>query len=279
MLRFDHLLMVSCLAAAASSALAQNPPSPLTPPSVMDDEHGATAVYWRRSEEGWFWYQDPKERVQPPVTVPKPTAPTAPFEPPEVQALKELQRKLEEARTVAVMNPTEANVQAYLFAQKEAFDRSSAFADTWRRVVWTTPELDYATKGRPTNSEAIQSWDKDQTRKKQAWVANLAATHGLFFFFRGDCAYCHAAAPVLADFSRRYGLPVFAVSLDGSTLPDFPSAVRDAGQARSLGVSSVPALFLAKPGSREVQPIGYGVLAASDILERIWVLSQPGGSF
>lgn len=234
-------------------------------------------VFWGRSVEGWFWYQDPRER--PPQVPPPPRQPEA--TPAEVRELKALQRRLEETRAVAVMNPTEANVRAYLVAQQEAYGRSAKFADVWRRVVWTDPGLDYSQRGRPSNNVAMRAWDQEQNTKKEEWVASLARTHGLFFFFRGDCPYCHAAAPVLADFSRRYGIQVFPISLDGSVLPEFPDAVRDAGQARSLGVETVPALFLARPGTKEIQPIGHGVLAVSDILDRIWVLTKtkPGESF
>ncbi len=264
---------------SAPSAWASGVASPLQT-NQLAAESVDELVYWRRSGEGWFWYQDPPAPTPDMKPVPVPQAP-ANTPPPEVLQMKELQRRLEEARVVAVMNPTEANVSAYLFIQKEVFQRSSTFADTWRRVVWTTPALDYAQRGRPTNNVALKTWDQGLMAQKEAQAASLARTHGLFFFFRGDCQYCHAAAPVLADFSRRYGLKIIAVSMDGSTLPEFPNAIRDAGQAQSLQVESVPALFLAKPGTRDIQPIGYGVLAGSDILDRIWVLTKtkPGESF
>lgn len=243
---------------------------------VMAGEMDA-APYWQRKGEGWFWYQDPLEAVKPLPQPPKKTE----TEPAEVRALKALQRRVEETRAIAVMNPTEANVRTYLLAQQEAYGRSATFADVWRRVVWTDPALDYSQRGRPSNNVAMRTWDQGQVEKKEEWVASLARTHGLFFFFRGDCPYCHSAAPILAEFSQRYGIQVFPISLDGSVLPELPGAVRDAGQAKSLGVETVPAIFLVKPGTREIQPIGYGVLAGSDILDRIWVLTRtkPGESF
>lgn len=269
------LLALSWLPAAWASVSATDRVQVASPMNVSSE--GETD-YWRRSSEGWFWYRDPKEAAK--SAAPRPPV-KADSTPAEVRELKTLQRRLEETRAIAVMNPTEANVSTYLFVQKEAFQRSAKFADTWRRVVWATPALDYAQRGRPTNNVALQTWDQGQMAQKEAQAASLARTHGLFFFFRDDCQYCHAAAPVLADFSRRYGLRIIAVSLDGSTLQEFPDAIRDAGQARSLGVETVPALFLAKPGTRDIQPIGYGVLAVSDILDRIWVLTrtQPGESF
>jgi conjugal transfer pilus assembly protein TraF len=179
------------------------------------------------------------------------------------------------------MNPTEAHMTAYMGYQRYVMDKSAVFADNWQRVVWKTPELDYSLKGRPTNSFAIDVYD-GQTRTKQNEVIRaLAKTHGLFFFFRSDCPYCHKFAPVLKRFEQDYGLPVFAVSLDGGRLPDYPAALADNGMAANLNVRVVPALFLAVPGTRDITPIGYGLMAPTELVERIYAITQtkPGQSF
>ena len=71
------------------------------------------------------------------------------------------------------------------------------------------------------------------------------------------------------------------MSLDGGRLPQFPNAHPDNGISRVLEVAQVPALFLSSKTERRVQPIGYGVLAADEILERMYVLTQlkPGEDF
>jgi len=64
------------------------------------------------------------------------------------------------------------------------------------------------------------------------------------------------------------------VSLDGGVLPDFPNAVTDNGIAASLNVTVVPALFLAVPGSRQMTPIGFGLMAETELVERMHTLTQ-----
>jgi conjugal transfer pilus assembly protein TraF len=239
-------------------------------PSAAPSGEDPVPNYWLRKQEGWFWYRDPP-------TPPKAQAPAkreADRRPKELVEFEVMQKRLEELKRIAVMNPTEAHMKAYMGYQRYVMDKSAVFADTWQRVVWKTPELDYSLTGRPTNSFAIDVYD-GQIRGKQAdAIRALAKTHGLFFFFRSDCPYCHKFAPVLKRFEQEYGLNVFPVSLDGGGLPDYPSALLDNGIATNLNVSVVPAVFLAVPGSREITPIGYGLMAATELVERIYAVTQ-----
>jgi conjugal transfer pilus assembly protein TraF len=98
----------------------------------------------------------------------------------------------------------------------------------------------------------------------------------LFFFFRGDCPYCHAFAPTVEAFQVRHGIQVVAVSIDGGPMPGFPDARRDNGIATTLKVSQVPAVYLAQPFTGRITPIGFGVLSEAQLLERISAVTAPG---
>ena len=247
---------------------AQLSPSSESAGAATADE--SLPSYWLRNQEGWFWYRDPP-------APPKPTAPT-PREtdkrPRELVAFEAMQKRLDELKRIAVMNPSEANMTAYMGYQRYVMDKSAYFADSWQRLVWRTPELDYALSGRPTNSFAIDAFDTGVRAKQRSAIQALAKTHGLFFIFRSDCPYCHKFAPVLKRFEANYGLTVFPVSLDGRGLPEYPSAMADNGVAAKLDVRVVPAVFLAVPGSGEITPIGYGVMAEEELAERIYTITQ-----
>ena len=90
-----------------------------------------------------------------------------------------------------------------------------------------------------------------------------------------DCPYCHQFAPLLKDFEAKFGLKIVPISVDGGGLPEFRSPRVDNGIARTLDVRQVPALFLAEPRGGKITPIGYGVLSESELLERIFVVTQP----
>ncbi|MEA3643840.1 MAG: conjugal transfer protein TraF [Lamprobacter sp.] len=65
-------------------------------------------------------------------------------------------------------------------------------------------------------------------------------------------------------------LPSMVIALDGRPLPGgfFPSFVTDAGQAKTLGVVSTPALFLVRPPDGVVL-IAQGVLSLAELQERL----------
>ncbi|MCE2692529.1 MAG: conjugal transfer protein TraF, partial [Rubrivivax sp.] len=161
------------------------------PPTAQPADIAETAtVYWQQHREGWFWYRDPP----PPAARPAPKAPATPARPRELADFEAMQQRLEALKRVAVMNPTDDNLMAYMRFQRMVMDRSQVFADRWQRLVWREPSLDYAFEGRPTNTLAIAAFDERQRERDTAAVRQLAASHGLVFVFRSDCPFCHRFA-------------------------------------------------------------------------------------
>jgi len=233
-----------------------------TPPDLA-------GTYWLRNREGWFWYRDPPAPVKPPKAAPPP-----PSRPAELVEFEAMQQRLDELKRVAVMNPTDANLVSYMRYQRFVMNKSEVFAERWQRLVWTVPELDYGLSGRPTNSMAIGAFDEQQRDRQVQVVRNLASTHGLVFIFRSDCPYCHRFAPILKRFEQEFGMTVFPVSLDGRGLPEYPNPQMDNGIATRLNASVVPALYLTAPSKRQIRPVGFGVMAMTDLVERIAALAQ-----
>jgi len=234
---------------------------------------------WENPERSYGWY--PPERVERPAL--EPPTPSKVPERKDIRTLtstKEIREELDRLKDEAVVNPTMDNVRRYLGAQQYVMEKGSVFADVARRVVWETPELDYSLR-RPTNALAIQGFKEGRREKRDAAIARVAKENGLFFFFRSDCPYCHQLAPILRHLQEAYGIEVFPVSLDGGRLQEFPDVHPDNGISLVLGVAQVPALFLSSKVERRVQPLGYGVIAAEEILERMFVLTQlqPGEDF
>ncbi|MFM9916907.1 MAG: conjugal transfer protein TraF, partial [Rhizobacter sp.] len=122
----------------------------------------------------------------------------------------------------------------------------------------------------------LEVFEQQQMSQRTENIGTLGRDHVLFFFFRGDCPYCHAFAPTLGAFEARYGIKVVAISIDGGAMPGFPDARRDNGIATTLKVSQVPAVYLAQPFTGKITPIGFGVLSEAQLLERIAIVSaQP----
>ena len=103
----------------------------------------AILTYWRQHREGWFWYRDPlPSKPRPPSTTPKKSQ--------DLNDFQALQQRLDDLKRVAVMNPTDTNLLAYMRMQRMVMDKSQVFADRWQRLVWREPDLDYGMTGRQT---------------------------------------------------------------------------------------------------------------------------------
>jgi conjugal transfer pilus assembly protein TraF len=250
--------------------------------SVDANAQAIPARYWSDAWRGWHFYEDPEpdaeDRPAPAPRIaspaPKPKAANA-AKSPEIVEFELLQKTLEETRNIAVMRPTEANVRRYMELEARVVARASTFADMAQRVAWATPELDPTLQGRPVNAKALEVFEQQQLAQRGDSIGALGRDHVLFFFFRGDCPYCHAFAPTLEAFQARYGIKVMAISVDGGAMPGFPDARRDNGIATTLKVSQVPAVYLAQPFTGKITPIGFGVLSETQLLERIAIVSVP----
>lgn len=246
---------------------SESPPTAGAADASADPDPRTT--YWLRNREGWFWYRDPPEPARPPqASVAPPNRPQA------LVDFEAMQRRLEDLKRIAVMNPSDTNLLAYMRYQRHVMNKSEVFAERWQRLVWTVPELDYGLTGRPTNSMAIGAFDERQRERQAQAIRALAATHGLLFIFRSDCPYCHRFAPILKRFEQEFGMLVFPVSLDGRGLPEYPNPQPDNGIATRLNASTVPALYLTAPSKRQIRPVGFGVMALTDLVERIAALAQ-----
>ena len=171
------------------------------------------------------------------------------------------------------MDPSEANIRTYMHLDQAARNRARRFADTWQRVVWSTPALDHRLV-RPVNDQAVQVFNDERVRLLDARLRAAANEYGLFFFFRESCPFCHRFAPVLARFAATYGFRVVPITLDGGGLPQYPEPRRNDQMAKRLEVDTVPALFIARPDSREIHPVAFGYVGHLELAERIYTVLE-----
>ena len=243
---------------------------------VVAEAQEASPRYWSDAWRGWHFYEEPEPRpkgqrdARP--SPPRRPAP-APARPAEIVEFERLQKAVEQTRHIAIMRPTEANVRRYMELEAQVVARASTFADMAQRIAWATPELDPTLQGRPVNAKALEVFEQLQMSQRSESISALGRDHVLFFFFRGDCPYCHAFAPTLQAFQARHGIRVVAISVDGGAMPGFADARRDNGIANALKVSQVPAVYLAQPFSGVITPIGFGVLSEAQLVERIAIVS------
>jgi conjugal transfer pilus assembly protein TraF len=248
------------------------------------DESGAFNGYYKKQEEGRFWYKD--EITEDPVE----NVETAPEEIKEVKKpenekdplveLKEYQEKLDRAKARAVLHPTSENIREYQELQQATLNRAGLFADVWRRNVWANPELDYS-QTRPTATIANNTFKSNRRGDIKNSIKKVGSEYGIYFFFKSTCPYCHKFSPILQRFARENNVTVIPVSLDSGTLPGYENARHDVRVAKILGVSSVPAVFLVQPKQEKIIPVSNNLISLSELEERIYILTQtePGEDY
>jgi conjugal transfer pilus assembly protein TraF len=248
--------------------------------------------FWQSRQDGWHWYKDPPPPVK---QVPRPAPNTSSGPIPshltskdmrDLDAFKLFQKQVEDYHNVAVINPTPENTKRAMEYRYKALQVAGTFDDRSREASLVSPQFtfDADPNVRPTDTMSMQAFDLQRKSSQETMIRSLAKTHGIYFFFRSDCPYCHAYAPFLRNFAEKFGLAIFAISMDGGPIPAFPNAPADNGMAlkiaRQLGIPMdqfrVPATFLARPPQLDsIIPLGFGVLNDAEMLDRISLVTRP----
>ncbi len=214
----------------------------------------------------WFYCTRPKPAPRPNAEVPQPSA---------AEKMAAITSQLNELKARAILEPSEENIIAYVRFQREQLDRASTFSDTWQRALWQNPDLDY-TLQRPVSTVGKRAWLDNRKADRDAVLESLSQRYGLFYFYAQSCGACEIFGPILRSVADSHGMAVMAVSMDGGPNRDFPNYVVDAGQRARMGVpgNETPALVLFDTATRRTIPVGFGMLSADEIMDRIFTLTN-----
>jgi conjugal transfer pilus assembly protein TraF len=266
--RLTHCVAMLLAAAPAlpTSAMAQDLGGSET--AVQDTDYRGDDFYCGERRLGqWFYCEKPKSKpAEPQAAAPVQSA---------SERMAAIGKELDELKARAILEPTEENVIAYVRFQREQLDRASTFSDIWQRALWQNPEIDY-TLQRPVSTVAKRAWSDNRTADRDQVLANLGQRYGMFYFFAQSCGACEIFAPILRSVAQSHRMAVMAVSMDGGPSRDFPDYVVDSGQRARMGVpgNATPALVLFDIATRKTVPIGFGIMSADEIIERIYMLTN-----
>lgn len=236
--------------------------------SVEASDRGDDFYCGERRLGQWFYCTKPKppESAKAQPQVPEQSA---------ADRLAAITRQLDELKARAILDPSEENVIAYVRFQREQLDRASTFSDTWQRALWQNPDIDY-TLQRPVSTVGKRAWTDTRKADRDTVMNRLGERYGMFYFFAQSCAACEVFGPILRSVAASHRMAVMAVSMDGGPSKDFPNYVVDSGQRARMGVpgNATPALVLFDTVTRRTVPIGFGILSADEISDRIFTLTN-----
>ena len=184
-------LLAACAIANAvslsSPALAQSAATRADAPPHAQSAERQDSFYCEERRLGYWFYCD---RPKPPEQDEPASAASA------TSQLDAITTTLRELKAKAILEPTPANVTAYIRFQRAQLDRASLFSDVWQRAIWQDPELDY-TLQRPVSTLGKRQWQDSRSAERNAAMAQLSERYGLFYFFAQSCGACEVMSPIV----------------------------------------------------------------------------------
>lgn len=237
------------------------------PPSAQSAERQDSFYCEERRLGYWFYCERPKAPEQ---NSPSP-APAASA----TSQLDAITATLRELKAKAILEPTPANVTAYIRFQRAQLDRASLFSDVWQRAIWQDPDLDY-TLQRPVSTLGKRQWQDSRNAERNAVMAQLSERYGLFYFFAQSCGACEVMSPIVQSVASTWHITVRAISTDGGPSRHFPNYTVETNQRSRMGLEPkvTPAVVLWDAAKGQPIPIGYGVMSADELQDRIYLLTS-----
>ena len=257
---------LAAITMAVSSSTAVSPQAQAARQEQAEVQSGDSFYCQERRLGYWFYCVRPKAA---PADQAPPQASSA------AAQLEAITATLRELKARAIIEPSPENVTAYIRFQREQLDRASLFSDVWQRAIWQDPQLDY-TLERPVGTLAKRQWQDMRAAQRDAVMARLSERYGLFYFFAQTCGACEVMSPIVKSVADRWHLTVRAISTDGGPSRHFPNYSVENGQRPRMGLEPriTPALVLWDSLAKRPIPIGYGVLSADELQDRIFLLTS-----
>lgn len=246
---------------------------------VLSLPAAASERWWDRHSEGWFWYQDPPEEVEPAAEPEPEIIPAVATMPagPEPLSSEWLKANLPVYLNRAIDDPTPENVRLYLYLQRASVDKANRFSEAVQAVVQGDPILDeYAQY--PTGTRIATELRDAGDFARDEILRDLASRAGLLFFFDSTCERCPLQVTALQNMARMYDFEVIPISIDGGPMPDgsYPDFRVNQGQAEMIGIMQTPAIAIAMPPD-QVAVVSHGLSTVTDLQDRVTLAALTAG--
>lgn len=252
-----HSLRVFLLLLGFMNTLCLLGASPL-PNATPEDRSRVAATHSDKPIDWWndnVWAHEDRPFLYygtPPTTPHKATSEPTPTPKPlsAYTTTQALQREYERRKDVAIMNPTPANMTAFLEINSFLLGKAHQFQDAWQRQTTVNPTLDW-TATHPVANFATTELKGQAESSLHAALRALGQEAGLIWVAGDDPTVNTLAAQSVAAFSRTYGFDVLAVTPKGEVYADLTHVRVDRHFSDELQLKVKPALLLVpKPSAK-----------------------------
>lgn len=221
--------------------------------------------FYDRGEEGWFFYQVEKEKQE---EEPQPKS-RDPF-----LSVAWIKRNLDHYKNLAIDDPSEQNIKAYLYLQRIILEKSSLFATRFQEVVMGDPFLD-AISTRPLATWGSNLVDQESLRSREQILKELNNRIGFLYIFSSkDYAHAHFAR-LFKSWCEQFGYSYKIVSLDLNYDPSqtFQRVLLDPNAERVFNIKVTPAIFAVTLEGKFV-PLVQGLISQDELSKRMILLAH-----
>ncbi len=214
---------------------------------------------------GWYFYDDPK-----PVSIKTPNN----NESKTYQGYREyneaLKNEFEEIQDQAIYNPTPENIKAYNSALRTISNNAVKFGLLTVTQNWQDPKAGMSIAA--PNGAGLQQ-DLDTQRKQ---INAIVKRFAIFYFIARDCKYCSIEANELKRMEYAYNISVRVISMDGSSIPQYPNSMPDKGISKKLQVKDPGEILVFDSSNNKTTVLGFGYIHFDQIIQRIQTMFITG---
>ena len=158
-----------------------------------------------------------------------------------VQFLRDIYPKLLDN---AIDNPTDDNVDAYLYTRRIVMDKSQRFTNAVMKRTNQDPLINENNRVPTASAGATAIRNANYLAQDQA-VKELSDKAGLVVFVDGNCRFCAMQIPIIDSLHKSYGIEYLVVSTDGTTPKNYKGPIqKDNGLFQKLGLKLTPSIVL-----------------------------------
>ncbi len=187
-----------------------------------------------------------------------------------LEELQNLRQKIDTAKALAVLVPTQINVKHYMLMQQQLVKQSEAFAKTWEKILLEDATLSGQLTN-PTAQYAVNARKILQYEEINTILEREKAKHLLLFIYDSREKFSQIAGEMMIAFIEDTGWEVIGVSIDQGNLPEFPNSKIVADQGKALGITATPSYVVVNKETEEVTHVGFGALSVSQLKENIFI--------
>ncbi len=223
-------------------------------------------TFYEQNPTTWLWYQESENTLEKHRSAPSDLIVSS------RQRLRLMGHNMEEAESLAMLEPTPKHLQAAIQARQSVLQMAGHYADAFEQFIWSHPEYDY-TLTHAQRSDRIEAVAAVQSAALDQALRQSAQRYGLLYVFRSDCPYCARFSPWLQAFANQFQFRILPFSLDGQGTNRFPHPYTDLAllQIHHIKPLAVPALYLVDPKKGMASTIGYGLMNLMDLRHRVAV--------